>query len=52
MDKVSALLRKKIDDAYELKLIQTVRGMGYLLDFPDAVLLLNAPLMSILFSKM
>lgn len=30
-------LRKKIDDAYEPKLIQTVRGMGYLLDLPDAV---------------
>lgn len=30
-------LRKKIDDAYEPKLIQTVRGMGYLLDLPHSV---------------
>lgn len=30
-------LRMKIDDAYEPKLIQTVRGMGYLLDLPHSV---------------
>ena len=29
-------LRSKIDDAYSPKLIQTVRGMGYTLDVPDA----------------
>ncbi len=29
-------LRSKIDDAFEPKLIQTVRGMGYTLDLPDA----------------
>jgi len=29
-------LRAKIDDAYGPKLIQTVRGMGYTLDVPDA----------------
>ncbi len=29
-------LRAKVDDAFEPKLIQTVRGMGYLLDLPDA----------------
>ena len=29
-------LRAKIDDAFEPKLIQTVRGMGYLLELPDA----------------
>ena len=29
-------LRAKIDDSYEPKLIQTVRGMGYTLDIPDA----------------
>ncbi|MCP1644982.1 two-component system copper resistance phosphate regulon response regulator CusR [Pseudomonas citronellolis] len=29
-------LRAKIDDAFEPKLIQTVRGMGYSLDVPDA----------------
>ena len=28
-------LRAKIDDAFEPKLIQTVRGMGYLLELPD-----------------
>ena len=28
-------LRSKIDDAFEPKLIQTVRGMGYMLDLPD-----------------
>jgi len=28
-------LRAKIDDAYDSKLIQTVRGMGYTLDAPD-----------------
>ncbi len=29
-------LRAKIDDGFEPKLIQTVRGMGYTLDAPDA----------------
>ena len=29
-------LRAKIDDDFEPKLIQTVRGMGYTLDVPDA----------------
>lgn len=29
-------LRAKIDDGYVLKLIHTVRGMGYTLDVPDA----------------
>jgi two-component system copper resistance phosphate regulon response regulator CusR len=29
-------LRAKIDDKFEPKLIQTVRGMGYTLDVPDA----------------
>lgn len=29
-------LRAKIDDGYEPKLIQTVRGMGYTLDVPNA----------------
>lgn len=29
-------LRAKIDDSYKPKLIQTVRGMGYTLDIPDA----------------
>jgi len=29
-------LRAKIDDKYEPKLIQTVRGMGYMLDVPHA----------------
>jgi two-component system copper resistance phosphate regulon response regulator CusR len=28
-------LRAKIDDKFEPKLIQTVRGMGYTLDVPD-----------------
>jgi two-component system copper resistance phosphate regulon response regulator CusR len=28
-------LRAKIDDAYEPKLIHTVRGMGYVLDIPE-----------------
>jgi two-component system copper resistance phosphate regulon response regulator CusR len=28
-------LRAKIDDGFEPKLIQTVRGMGYLLDAPE-----------------
>ncbi len=28
-------LRAKIDDEFELKLIQTARGMGYLIDAPD-----------------
>ncbi len=29
-------LRAKIDDTFEPKLIQTVRGMGYMIDAPDA----------------
>ena len=29
-------LRAKVDDDFEPKLIQTVRGMGYMLDLPDA----------------
>lgn len=29
-------LRAKVDDEFEPKLIQTVRGMGYMLDMPDA----------------
>lgn len=28
-------LRAKIDDGFELKLIQTIRGMGYTLDIPE-----------------
>ena len=28
-------LRAKIDDAYDTKLIQTVRGMGYVLEAPE-----------------
>lgn len=28
-------LRSKIDDGFDIKLIHTVRGMGYLLDLPD-----------------
>ena len=28
-------LRAKIDDGFEPKLIQTVRGMGYVLETPD-----------------
>ena len=28
-------LRAKIDDAYDTKLIQTVRGMGYVLEAPQ-----------------
>jgi two-component system copper resistance phosphate regulon response regulator CusR len=28
-------LRAKIDDAFEPKLIQTVRGMGYCIEAPD-----------------
>ena len=28
-------LRAKIDNAYEPKLIQTVRGVGYMLEVPD-----------------
>jgi len=28
-------LRGKIDDNFDLKLIQTVRGMGYMIDLPD-----------------
>lgn len=30
-------LRAKIDDGFKLKLISTVRGMGYMLDAPEAV---------------
>jgi two-component system copper resistance phosphate regulon response regulator CusR len=29
-------LRAKVDDDFDPKLIQTVRGMGYMLDLPDA----------------
>ena len=29
-------LRAKVDEGFEPKLVQTVRGMGYLLDLPDA----------------
>lgn len=29
-------LRRKVDDPFEPKLIQTVRGMGYVLDLPEA----------------
>jgi two-component system copper resistance phosphate regulon response regulator CusR len=29
-------LRSKIDDGYDLKLIQTVRGMGYMLEIPGS----------------
>ncbi|HSP01338.1 MAG TPA: winged helix-turn-helix domain-containing protein, partial [Thioalkalivibrio sp.] len=29
-------LRAKVDDAFEPKLIRTVRGMGYVLDVPEA----------------
>jgi two-component system, OmpR family, copper resistance phosphate regulon response regulator CusR len=28
-------LRAKIDDGFDAKLLQTVRGMGYVLDEPD-----------------
>jgi two-component system copper resistance phosphate regulon response regulator CusR len=28
-------LRAKIDDGFEVKLIQTVRGMGYVLEAPE-----------------
>lgn len=28
-------LRLKIDEAHEVKLIQTVRGMGYVLELPE-----------------
>ena len=28
-------LRKKIDDNFDIKLIQTVRGIGYMLKAPD-----------------
>jgi two-component system copper resistance phosphate regulon response regulator CusR len=28
-------LRAKIDDAFEAKLIRTVRGMGYVLETPE-----------------
>jgi two-component system copper resistance phosphate regulon response regulator CusR len=30
-------LRAKVDDGFEPKLIQTVRGMGYVLETPDSV---------------
>ena len=30
-------LRSKIDDGHDLKLIQTVRGMGYVLEIPESV---------------
>ncbi len=30
-------LRRKIDDDYPIKIIQTVRGMGYMVDLPDEV---------------
>jgi two-component system copper resistance phosphate regulon response regulator CusR len=30
-------LRSKIDDGYDRKLIQTVRGMGYVLEIPESV---------------
>jgi two-component system, OmpR family, copper resistance phosphate regulon response regulator CusR len=30
-------LRAKIDDDFELKLIQTVRGMGYMIDIPNSI---------------
>ncbi|MCY1465820.1 Transcriptional activator protein CopR [compost metagenome] len=29
-------LRAKIDDGFEVKLIQTSRGMGYMLDAPNS----------------
>ena len=29
-------LRSKVDDAFDIKLIQTVRGMGYVLEAPEA----------------
>jgi two-component system copper resistance phosphate regulon response regulator CusR len=29
-------LRAKIDDDFELKLIHTLRGMGYMIDSPDS----------------
>lgn len=29
-------LRAKIDDDFDTKLIQTTRGMGYMLDAPDS----------------
>ena len=28
-------LRAKVDEGFELKLIQTVRGMGYVLEMPE-----------------
>ena len=28
-------LRSKIDDRYPIKLIQTVRGIGYMIDAPE-----------------
>jgi len=31
-------LRAKVDDAFEPKLIRTVRGMGYVLEHPDCAL--------------
>jgi two-component system copper resistance phosphate regulon response regulator CusR len=30
-------LRAKVDDGFEPKLIQTVRGMGYVLETPESV---------------
>jgi two-component system copper resistance phosphate regulon response regulator CusR len=30
-------LRAKVDDAFEPKLIRTVRGMGYVLEDPNCV---------------
>ena len=29
------VIRKKIDDDFDVKLIQTVRGIGYMLTEPD-----------------
>jgi two-component system copper resistance phosphate regulon response regulator CusR len=29
-------LRRKIDDRFPVKLIHTVRGIGYMLDMPEA----------------
>jgi two-component system copper resistance phosphate regulon response regulator CusR len=29
-------LRAKVDDGFDTKLIQTVRGMGYVLEAPEA----------------
>ena len=30
-------LRSKIDDDFDVKLIHTVRGMGYVLEAPDGI---------------